>query len=151
MIGAIAGDMIGARFERYPIKHTDFHFIPSTATFTDDTVPTIAVAEAILKSTGVATSLKQFAQKYHSLPYGGSFRTRMWSRDDKPYNSWGNGAAMRVSPVGFAYETIDDVLEYAQKSAEVTHNHPEGIKGAQSLALSIFLARKGESKQTDTC
>jgi len=148
MIGAIAGDMIGARFERYPIKRTDFDLIPSTPSFTDDTVLTLAVADAILKGTGFAAALKQYAQKYDHLPYGSAFRKWVWSRDDGPYNSWGNGSAMRVSPVGFAYESIDDVLLFSKKSAEVTHNHPEGIKGAQATALSIFLARKDESKKT---
>jgi len=148
VIGAIAGDMIGARFERYPTKKTDFYLIPSTPIFTDDTVLTVAVANAILTGTGFASSLKKFAQIYYNLPYGRSFKKWMWSWEDIPYNSWGNGSAMRVSPVGFAYESIDDVLHYAKESAEVSHNHPEGIKGAQATALSIFLARKGESKRT---
>ena len=147
MIGAIAGDIIGARFERYPIKTTEFHFIPSTACFTDDTVLTIAVAHSILTDTDFATSLKSFAQKYHFLPYGMHFKKWMWSWEDIPYNSYGNGSAMRVSPVGFAYDSIDEVLLHAKRSAEVTHNHPEGIKGAQATALSIFLARKGETKE----
>lgn len=148
MIGAIAGDMLGARFERYPIKRMDFDLIPATPSFTDDTVLTVAVADAILKGTGFVASLRQYAQKYDHLPYGSAFRKWIWSQDDGPYKSWGNGSAMRVSPVGYAYETVDDVLLFSKKSAEVTHNHPEGIKGAQATALSIFLARKGESKKT---
>lgn len=144
MIGAIAGDMIGAPYEHSGIKRKDFEILVSG--FTDDTVLTVAVADAILNSGDFAKSIKQYAQKYHSLPYGGSFRKWMWSWDDKPYGSFGNGSAMRVSPVGFAFDTLDDVLLYAKRTAEVTHNHPEGIKGAQATALVIFMARNDRSK-----
>ena len=146
MIGAIAGDMIGSPYERYPIKHTNFDSLVSS--FTDDTVLTIAIACSILNEADIASSLKKFAQKYHSLPYGRAFRKWMWSWDDLPYNSFGNGSAMRVSPVGFAYDSIEDVLHQAKRTAEVTHNHPDGIKGAQAVALSVYLARTGESKET---
>ena len=146
MIGAIAGDMIGSLYERYPIKTTDFDLVVSA--FTDDTVLTIAVAYSILKDADFAASLKKFAQKYYNLPYGSGFRRWIRSWDNKPYNSFGNGSAMRVSPVGFAYDTVDDVLHHAERTAVVTHNHPEGIKGAQATALSIYLARIGESKET---
>ena len=145
MIGAIAGDMIGSPYEARPIKHKDFEL--RVASFTDDTVLTVAVAKAILDGGGYGDSIKRFAQEYHSLPYGGSFRRWMWSWENKPYNSFGNGSAMRVSPVGFAFETENEVLEQAKRSAEVSHNHPEGIKGAQATALSVFLARKGEGKE----
>ena len=146
MIGAIAGDMIGSPYERRPIKHKDFDI--RIASFTDDTVLTLAVAKAILDGDDYADSIKRFAQEYHSLPYGRSFRRWMWSWENKPYNSFGNGSAMRVSPVGFAFETQADVLEQAKRSAEVSHNHPEGIKGAQATALAVFIARKGEGKET---
>ena len=146
MIGAIAGDMIGSPYERYPIKHTNFDSLVSS--FTDDTVLTIAIAYSILNEADIASSLKKFAQKYHSLPYGRAFRKWMWSWDDLPYNSFGNGSAMRVSPVGFAYDSIEDVLHQAKRTAGVTHNHPEGIKGAQAVALAIYLSRTGESKET---
>jgi ADP-ribosylglycohydrolase len=92
--------------------------------------------------------LKKFAEKYHNLPYGSGFRRWVKSWDNKPYNSFGNGSAMRVSPVGFAYDSVEDVLHQAKRTAEVTHNHPEGIKGAQATALAIYLARIGESKDT---
>ena len=146
MIGAIAGDMIGSLYERYPIKTKDFD--PYVSAFTDDTVLTVAVASSILNDVDYAESIKSFAQKHHQLPYGGSFRKWRWSWENKPYNSFGNGSAMRVSPVGFAYDNIDDVLLQAKRSAEVTHNHPEGIKGAQATALAIFMARQGADKET---
>ena len=145
MIGAIAGDMIGSPYESYPIKTPNF--TTRVAEFTDDTVLTIAVANAVLTGIGYGKSIKSFAQRYPNLPYGGSFRRWIWKADATPYNSYGNGSAMRVSPVGFAYETIEDVLSHARQSAEVSHNHPEGIKGAQATALTIFLARSGENKE----
>lgn len=146
MIGAIAGDMIGSPYEGYPIKHKEFDLVISG--FTDDTVLTVAVADAILNNADFADSIKSYAQKYHNLPYGGSFRRWMSSRESEPYNSFGNGSAMRVSPVGFAFDTEEEVLEVAKRSAEVTHNHPEGIKGAQATALSIYYARQGAEKET---
>jgi len=146
MIGAIAGDMIGSPYERYPIKHKDFDLLVSA--FTDDTVLTVAVARAILDQSDYAESIKFFAQKYHHLPYGGSFRRWMWAWENEPYNSFGNGSAMRVSPVGFAFDTVEDVLAEAKRSAEVSHNHPEGIKGAQATALAILYARQGIDKET---
>ena len=146
MIGAIAGDMIGSLYKRNPVKHNDFYLYVSA--FTDDTVLTIAIAYAILNDSDIAFSLKKFAQKYHSLPYGRGFKRWIWSWKNEPYNSFGNGSAMRVSPVGFAYDSIEYVLHQAKRTAEVTHNHPEGIKGAQSVALAVYLARTGESKET---
>jgi len=146
MIGAIAGDVIGSVFEQYPIKSTQFELFSRQSRFTDDTVLTVAVADSILKNIDYATSLKTFGAKYPDAGYGASFFRWIFSSDIKPYNSWGNGSAMRVSPVGFAFTSIEDVLKEAKKSAEVTHNHPEGIKGAQATALAIFLARSGKNK-----
>ena len=148
MIGAIAGDMLGARFERCPTKKTDFELVPATPVFTDDTVLTVAVAHAILNNRDHAESIKSFARKYPHAGYGGSFLKWMWARDSVPYNSWGNGSAMRVSPVGFAYDSLEDVLYQSKASAQVTHNHPEGIKGAQATSVAIFLARQGADKET---
>ncbi len=148
MTGAIAGDIIGSIFEWNNIKSTDFPLFSPKSSFTDDTVLTIAVAYAILNNADYAAALKQFAQKYPGRGYGGSFRRWIYSSDSSPYNSWGNGSAMRVSPVGFARDSVDAVLNEAKKSAEVTHNHPEGIKGAQAAALAIFLARTGQSRET---
>ncbi len=145
MIGAIAGDMIGSPYERYPVKTKDFEM--RVARFTDDTVLTVAIADAILSGSGYTESIVTFAQRYPHAGYGGTFQQWMWSPDHKPYNSWGNGSAMRVSPVGFAFDTVEEVLAEAKRSAEISHNHPEGIKGAQATALAIFLARKFKSKR----
>jgi len=147
MLGAITGDVIGSVFEGHPIKSTKFPLFSSRSTFTDDTVLTIAVAYSILYGIDYVTSLKTFGRKYPHAGYGGSFYHWLHSSETKPYNSFGNGSAMRVSPVGLAFNSIEAVLAEAQKTAEVTHNHPEGIKGAQATALGIFLARKGSSKQ----
>jgi ADP-ribosylglycohydrolase len=146
MIGAIAGDVIGSVFEHYAIKSTQFELFSRHSRFTDDTVLTVAIAKAIMRKIDYATSLKTFGAKYPRAGYGASFFRWIFSSDTKPYNSWGNGSAMRVSPVGFAFASEDEVLKEAQKSAQVTHNHPEGIKGAQAVALAIFLARSGKSK-----
>ena len=146
MIGAIAGDIIGSVYEAHPIKSTSFPLFSPHSRFTDDTVLTVAVAFSILKDIDYASSIKKFGLKYPHAGYGGSFYRWLHSAENKPYHSWGNGSAMRVSPVGFAFNSIEDVLSEAKKSAEVTHNHPEGIKGAQATALAIFLARKGKSK-----
>lgn len=146
MLGAIAGDVIGSVFEWERIKTTDFPLFSPRSEFTDDTVLTIAAAYAILHGVDYATAFKDFGRRYPGKGYGNFFLFWLNSPDDHPYNSWGNGSAMRVSPVGFAFDTIKEVLSEAKKSAEVTHNHPEGIKGAQATALAIFLARTGGSK-----
>ena len=146
MIGAIAGDIIGSVYEGYGIKTTEFELFSSESTFTDDTVLTVAVADCILNGKSYAATLKEYGREYPYAGYGGRFRMWLLSDSSQPYNSFGNGSAMRVSPVGFAFTSLDEVLREAEKSAAVTHNHPEGIKGAQAVAASIFLAREGESK-----
>ena len=146
MIGAIAGDMIGSPFERHPIKTMDIAM--RVCGFTDDTVLTVAVADAILTGRDFADQIKAFTGCHPHAGYGGGFRKWMRSWENKPYHSFGNGAAMRVSPVGFAFDTLDEVLAQARRSAEVTHNHPEGIKGAQATALAVFLARQGADKES---
>jgi ADP-ribosylglycohydrolase len=145
MIGAIAGDIIGSVYESHCLKTTEFALFTANSTFTDDTVLTVAVADCILHGKDYATTFKQYARKYPYAGYGGMFLR--WASSDSlaPYNSFGNGSAMRVSPVGFAFNTMDEVLAEAKRSAEVTHNHLEGIKGAQAIAAAIFLARKDES------
>ena len=147
MIGAIAGDVIGSVFEHYAIKSTQFELFSRYSRFTDDTVLTMAIANAIMRKIDYASSLRTSGAKYPQAGYGASFFRWISSSDVKPYNSWGNGSAMRVSPVGFAFESEDKVLKEAKKSAQVTHNHPEGIKGAQAVSLTIFLARSGKSKK----
>ncbi|MFQ5442715.1 MAG: ADP-ribosylglycohydrolase family protein [Thermodesulfobacteriota bacterium] len=146
MIGAIAGDIIGSVFEATPIKTTDFALFNKFSAFTDDTVLTVAVASAILKKTGYKEALRDFAKRYPDRGYGMYFYEWAVSEEGTPYNSFGNGSAMRVSPVGFAFGSIEEVLSEAKKSAEVTHNHPEGIKGAEAAALAVFLAKTGNSK-----
>ncbi len=146
MIGAIAGDIIGSIYERHPIKTRDFPLFDSRCRFTDDTVLTLGVANAILTGRSYQESMREMGRKYPDAGYGGSFIQWLFSDNPQPYNSWGNGSAMRVSPVGFAFNTEEKVLTEAEKSAEITHNHPEGIKGAQATALSIFLARTGHKK-----
>ncbi len=147
MLGAIAGDVIGSVYEHQPLKSKEFPLFSPNSRFTDDTVLTLATAFAILSGTDYGQAYKRFARMYPWAGYGGTFFQWMQSENSEPYNSWGNGSAMRVSPVGFAFDSIEAVLDQARKSAEVTHNHPEGIKGAQATALAVFLARKGNNKK----
>jgi ADP-ribosylglycohydrolase len=146
MIGAIAGDIIGSVYEQNGIKTKDFPLFHPDCEFTDDTVLTVAVAEAILSGATYLESVRSFARRYPNAGYGESFQRWMRSYDSRPYNSWGNGSAMRVSPVGFAFMNEDEVLRHARLTAEITHNHPEGIKGAEATALAVFLARTKRDK-----
>lgn len=141
MIGAIAGDIIGSVYEFRQIKTKDFPLFHRRSTFTDDTILTVAVAQAIMTDGDYRRAVLDFGRRYPDASYGGGFRMWFGSSDPKPYNSWGNGSAMRASPVGFAFDTVDEVLCEAARSAEFTHNHPEGIKGAQATALAVLLAR----------
>jgi len=152
MLGAIAGDIIGSVYEGkkawQEAKTAEFEpLFASDARFTDDTVLSVAVADSILHGGDLVDLLKQYARSYPGAGYGGTFRRWAESDDREPYNSWGNGAAMRVSPVGFAYDVLDEVLLRARWTAEVTHNHPDGIKGAQATAAAIYLARTGSDKE----
>jgi ADP-ribosylglycohydrolase len=147
VIGAIAGDIIGSVYEARPIKSKRFPLFDSSCTFTDDSVLTIAVAHAILSKRPYGDTIHEIGRRYPHAGYGGSFIRWLLSDNPQPYNSWGNGAAMRVSPVGFAFNTIEEVLEQARLTAVISHNHPEGIKGAQATALAVFLARTGQSKE----
>lgn len=147
MLGAIAGDIIGSSYEWYHTKSYDFEFFTPKSRFTDDTVLTIAIADCILHGKDYAAALKEYGRRYPYAGYGGMFLAWLESDNLSSYNSFGNGSAMRVSPVGFAYSSLNDVLREAERSAAVTHNHPEGIKGAQAVAACIFLARSGESKE----
>lgn len=146
MIGAIAGDVIGSVYEVSPIKTTDFPLFQPGSRFTDDTVLTVGVAHAILTDGDYATAVQTFGRRYPNAGYGGAFIRWLAVDKPQPYNSWGNGSAMRVSPVGWAFDTVDEVLAEAKKSAVISHNHPEGIKGAQAVALAVFLARNGRDK-----
>lgn len=148
LLGAVSGDVIGSVYEFSRQKQYDFPLFGSESRVTDDSVLTIAIADAILHERSYLDCIREYARAYPDSGYGGFFRKWMYSNDPQPYNSFGNGSAMRVSAVGWAFDTVEQVLSEAERSAAVTHNHPEGIKGAQATGLSILLARKGESKET---
>ena len=147
LLGGIAGDIIGSIYEFNPVRFKDFELFKSNSTYTDDTVMTIANAEWLLSKGVLMDIMRKYGHKYPGAGYGGMFYDWLKSRCPKPYNSFGNGSAMRVSPVGWAIDTLEETLEAAKQSAEITHNHPEGIKGAQATAACIFMARTGKSKQ----
>lgn len=146
MIGAIAGDIIGSVYEHHPIKTKRFSLFGDGNRFTDDTVLTVAMADAILTGRDYGLVIAEYADRYPKAGYGDAFSQWVRSRDRQPYGSFGNGSAMRVSPVGWAFDSVRDVLREAKRSAEVTHNHPEGIKGAQATALAVYMGRKGKNK-----
>lgn len=153
MLGAIIGDIVGSRFEWNNIKTKEFDFFTYRCEFTDDSVMSLAVAKALLDCGGDYHNLGTFAVKgmrevgrrYPNCGYGGMFRQWMYSDNPMPYNSFGNGAAMRISACGFAARTMDEAKLLSRKVTEVTHNHPEGIKGAEAIAVCVFLAREGEN------
>ena len=147
MIGSIAGDIIGSRYEFHNISNEDFPLFSKSSTFTDDTILTVATADVILDQASYGQYYFDYAKAFPNRGWGGSFITKIASGKLTPYNSYGNGAAMRVSPIGWVHNSIYDILAEAKKSAECSHNHPEGIKGAQAAALAVFLARTGASKK----
>jgi ADP-ribosylglycohydrolase len=146
MLGAIAGDLADSAYEGRPVKTTGFALFPPGAGFTDDTVLTVATAEVLLGGGDYAATYRRYGRAYPGAGYGGLFARWVLSDETGPYNSWGNGAAMRVSPVGFARDSAEAVLAEAARSAAVTHDHPEGVAGAQATALAVFLARRGATK-----
>ena len=148
MLGAVAGDIIGSVHEFLQEKTMDFPLFVEGSRFTDDSVLTIAVADCLLTGSSYIDKFHEYTRAYPDRCYGAGFWHWVESGSRRPYNSWGNGAAMRVSPVGFAMTTLEGVMDEAKRSAEVTHNHPEGIRGAQATAVAIFLGREGESKAT---
>lgn len=157
MYGAILGDMIGSPYEfDRGSKTKEFPLFSKYSTYTDDTVMTLAVADALLDAQPDADlewtrnrlirGMQRFGKAYPHAGYGGMFRRWLRAKDPQPYGSYGNGSAMRVSSVGRLYNDLDTVRRMARLSAEVTHNHPEGIKGAEAVASAIFLARTGSTK-----
>lgn len=146
IIGGIIGDIIGSVYEWQNVKTIEFPLFNKRTTFTDDSVLTFATMESIINQLDYTIAYQNYGRKYPHRGYGGNFKSWIYSENPKPYNSWGNGSAMRVSPIGWAYNSIEEVLNQARKSAEVTHNHIEGIKGAQAVATAIFLARNKKSK-----
>ena len=157
MYGAILGDIIGSPYEfDMGNKSKEFPLFSERSTFTDDTVMTLAVAEAFWDAgpnaetewikTRLVESMHRYGEMYPDAGYGGRFAMWLFLEGNEPYNSWGNGSAMRVSSVAWLYDDMETVRTMARASAEVTHNHPEGIKGAEATASAIFLARTGKSK-----
>ena len=146
LLGAIAGDIIGSVYEFNSTKNYDFLSISDSSTYTDDTVMTIANADWLLTGDALKGIMLDYGNRY-TAGYGGWFYGWLLSENPQPYNSWGNGSAMRVSPVGWAFDTLEETLVAAKQSAGVTHNHSEGIKGAQATAACIYWARKGKTKQ----
>jgi len=146
MLGAIAGDFIGSVHEYGAAKRKDFPLLHPRCTVTDDSILTIAVAEWLLDGRDLVTKFHYMVEQYPGAGWGMMFVR--WGRTKKrePYNSFGNGAAMRVSPVGWAFSTLEETLAKAADSSAVTHNHPEGIKGAQAAAVAVFLARTTRDK-----
>ena len=152
IIGAIAGDVIGSAYEFNPTRDHDFELFTPKSTFTDDTVLTMANALWLLEDEQhtperLVSIMLDMCRKYPDRGYGGRFACWIHDSNPRPYDSIGNGSAMRVSPVGYYANSLDEALALAKVSAEVTHNHPEGIKGAQATAAAIFLARQGKTKQ----
>lgn len=142
MLGAISGDIIGSVHEFNPHKDKDFPLFTRESFFTDDTILTVATADLLLNGGDYAEKYRKYPKTYPRLSYGENFRQWVNSPQKGPYNSFGNGSAMRVSPVGWKFHTIDETLMEAERSAKVTHNHPEGIKGALATAGSVYLARR---------
>ncbi|MCM1319180.1 MAG: ADP-ribosylglycohydrolase family protein [Muribaculaceae bacterium] len=144
MLGAIIGDIVGSRYEFNPTNDYNFEMFGPGSDFTDDTVCTIAVADALLKGRCFGANIHEWCRKYPHPKgeYGGRFYQWVMSNNPVPYGSFGNGSAMRVSPIGWWYTNPADVLKYAAMTAECTHNHSEGIKGACTVALAIYMAKK---------
>ena len=151
IIGAIAGDIIGSRYEFNPIKTKEFSLFNKKSKFTDDTIMTLAVAKWLIEDKDskeeLVKQLQNFGRRYPKGGYGRMFNNWLRTENPEPYNSWGNGSAMRVSPVAWVGDSLEEVQKLARISAEVTHNHPEGIKGALATADAIYLARLGSSKE----
>jgi len=152
MLGAIIGDIVGSRFEWHNIKTKQFDFLTHSCFFTDDSVMSLAIAQAIMetkKSTQLSANtvicMQEIGRHYPDCGYGGSFRKWMFSSNPKPYNSYGNGAAMRVSACGFAASSLEEAIAMSKAVTEVTHNHPEGLKGAEATTVALYMARTGSS------
>jgi ADP-ribosylglycohydrolase len=147
MIGAIAGDIIGSVHEGMGTKTRRFDLFTELNNFTDDTVLTVAVAEWLMTGANLVDVFHEYHRLFPTVGYGGNYKRWATTKSREPYNSYGNGSAMRVSPVAWAFDSLEEVLEWARRSAEVTHNHPEGIRGAQATAGALFIARTGGSKE----
>lgn len=152
MLGALVGDIVGSVYEFNNVKSVDFELFAPDSSFTDDSVMTLAVAKWLMEDEchsmqGLVECMQELGREHPNVGYGGHFRGWLEAYEPLPYNSWGNGAGMRVSPVGLYAKTLDEALALAAVSASVTHNHPEGVKGAQAIAASVFLCKEGLSKE----
>ena len=147
IIGAICGDILGSSYEWNSTKNLDMDLCRMKDDFTDDTVCTVAILDAIINNIPFDESLRNWCRRYNNAGYGSSFRRWFRLENGEPYNSWGNGSAMRVSAAGALANSLEETLRLAKKSAEVTHDHPEGIKGAQAVASAIYMAKTGSSKE----
>ena len=152
MMGALVGDIVGSVYEFQSTDSMDFGLFTPWTKFTDDSVMTLAVAKWLMEDEshslqGLVYYMQELGQKYPHSGYGARFGVWLEEEYPQPYNSWGNGSGMRVSPVGMYAKTLDEALALAAVSAAVTHNHPEGVKGAQAIAASVFLCKEGKSKQ----
>lgn len=152
MLGALVGDIIGSTYEFYGTKRTDFELFEEGCRFTDDSVMTLAVAKWLVEdkkhtAKKLIKCMQELGRKHPDAGYGGLFYSWLYQDNPQPYNSWGNGAGMRVSPVGLYAKTLDEALTIAALTASVSHNHPEGVKGAQAIATSVFLCKQGKTKQ----
>lgn len=152
ILGALVGDIIGSVYEFRNTKSMDFELFTKWSRFTDDSVMTLAVAKWLTEDKIHSTSyligcMQELGQRYPKAGYGGNFGWWLRQPNPKPYNSWGNGSGMRVSPVGLYAKTLDEALALAALTASVSHNHPEGVKGAQAVAACMFLCRDGKTKQ----
>ena len=151
MLGAVAGDIIGSHYEYVNDRRYDFELMTEGSFFTDDTVMTLAVAQWLMCSDSLTSDdlikyMIELGRKYPDVGYGPRFKNWIWSDTPKPYNSYGNGSAMRVSPVALYAHNLNEALELAYITAAVSHNHPKGIKGAQATAAAIYMARNGYTK-----
>ena len=150
LYGALGGDLVGSIYEFGNIKTKDFPLIDDRCNLTDDSILTMATADAICSKLDYAVCYHRWGNRHQHRGYGNMFKRWLDLQENllAPYGSWGNGAAMRVSPLGFAFQTVDDVLDAAEASASATHDHDEGIRGASATALAVFLARQGEKKES---
>ena len=151
MLGAIIGDIVGSTREWRNIKTEDFELVLKGSRFTDDTIMTLAVAEWLMtdpehKPETLVACMQRLGRRYPNAGYGGMFRKWLANDNPQPYGSFGNGSAMRVSPVGLYANSLDEALELARITASVSHNHPEGIKGAQAVAACVYLQKEGKPK-----
>jgi ADP-ribosylglycohydrolase len=155
VFGAIYGDIIGSAYEFHPIKSKSFPLISAESCITDDSVMTVAVAHGLVEGARdprktqdcIQKNMQRLGREFPDAGYGGRFAKWLQQSDPEPYNSFGNGSAMRVSPVAWYFDTLEEVERFAAISAGITHNHPEGIKGAQATAAAIFMARQGATME----